>query len=122
MMTAANTPEWNLILRLALELCALVAFGIWGWQRHEWAGVIIGPVVAAALWGVFNVAGDPSRADHVVVAVAGWMRLLIETAIFGGAVYALTSSGYRAFGVLLGVTVVFHYLMYLDRLRWLLKQ
>jgi hypothetical protein len=50
------------------------------------------------------------------------VRILIEAAIFTGAVYALFSSGYRAFAVLLGVTVVFHYLMYLDRLRWLLKQ
>ena len=99
-----------------------LAFGIWGWQRHEWAGAIICPVVAAALWGVFNVVGDPSRADHVVVAVAGWVRLLIEAAIFSGAVYALFSSGYRAFAVVLAVIVVFHYLMYLDRLRWLLKQ
>jgi hypothetical protein len=68
---------------------------------------------------VFSVAGDPSRADHIVVAVAGRVRLLIETTVFAGVVYALFSSGYRAFGVLLGVTVV---LMYLDRLRWLLKQ
>ena len=121
-MTAANTPEWNLMLRLALELCALVAFCIWGWQRYEWAGVILCPVIAAASWGAFNVPGDPSRADHVIVAVAGWVRILIEAAIFTGAVYALFSSGYRAFAVLLGATVVFHYLMYLERLRWLLKQ
>ncbi|MBT5521755.1 MAG: YrdB family protein, partial [Rhodospirillales bacterium] len=105
-----------------LEMCALAAFGFWSWQRFGWAGMILCPIVAGAVWGIFNVSGDPSRADHVVVSVPGWIRLTIEAAIFSGAVYSLVSSGYRGFATTLGALTVFHYLMSFERLKWLLKQ
>ena len=121
-MKTPSTPKWNLMLRLVLELCALTALGTWGWHYYGWFGAVVSPVVAAAAWGLFNVPGDPSRADHVVVAVPGWVRMLIEATIFTGAVYGLVSSGYRTFAVLLAVVALFHYLMYLARLKWLLRQ
>jgi hypothetical protein len=71
---------------------------------------------------VFNVSGDPSRADHVVVSVPGWFRLTIEAAIFFGAVYSLVSSGNRGFAIALGAVTIFHYFMSLERLKWLVKQ
>jgi hypothetical protein len=121
-MGVMNTLEWNLILRFVLEMCALAAFGFWGWQRFGWAGMIIYPIFAGAVWGVFNVSGDPSRADHVVVSVQGWVRLTIEMIIFTGAVYSLLSSGYRGLAATFGAVTIFHYLMSFERLKWLIKQ
>ncbi|MCI0714312.1 MAG: YrdB family protein, partial [Chloroflexi bacterium] len=69
----------NLALRFFLELAALYAMGYWAWTQNE--GLLrivltIGlPLVAAAMWGVFRVPGDPKDAP---VAIPGWLRLVLE--------------------------------------------
>jgi len=54
---------WNLALRLGLEIGALAGLGIAAWNLTEggarWVAVVAAPVVAAVLWGTFNVVGDP---------------------------------------------------------------
>ncbi|MEX2373053.1 MAG: DUF2568 domain-containing protein, partial [Dehalococcoidia bacterium] len=80
---------WNLGLRFLLELAALAGLGLAGWRLApapwNWLAVIALPVLAAALWGVFNVPGDPSRSGSAPVIVPGGLRLAVEfLVLFGG--------------------------------------
>ncbi len=94
----------NLALRFLLELAALAALGYWGWVTHDgaarwvWAaGLVIG---AAAVWGVFRVPGD---SGPPVVAVPGWVRLLI-------------AGGRTTLGLVFSAVVVAHYAISYDRI------
>ena len=93
-----NNPI-NLTVRFVLELLALFAMGVWGWTQHsgltQWVMTLLLPLGAAALWGVFRVPNDPGKA---VVAVPGWVRLLLEALFFGVAVACLYQSGYQTVG------------------------
>ena len=118
-----NNPI-NLALRFILELVALFALGLFGWTlggggplRFVWA--ILFPLAAAAAWAVFRVPGD---GGPPVVQVPGVVRLLIEIAVFGGAVWAWSASGRGLAAWIFGVIVVFHYIISLDRLAWLVRQ
>lgn len=112
----------NLALRFALELAALAAVGAWGWSQHDGLGrIVFGiglPVLMAAAWGIFRVNGDPNDA---LVEVAGWVRLLLETAFFGGAALALYASGRRDLALAFGVIILLHYALSYDRVLWLLR-
>jgi hypothetical protein len=118
----SNQPA-NLALRFFLELAALFALAYWGWTQHD--GLVrllwtIGlPLVAAALWGVFRVNGDPGKAP---VPVPGILRLALEALIFGGAVWALYAAGQETWSLVFGVVIVLHYLISYDRVIWLLRQ
>lgn len=118
----SNQPA-NLALRFFLELAALFALAYWGWTQHD--GLVrllwtIGlPLVAAALWGVFRVNGDPGKAP---VPVPGILRLALEALIFGGAVWALYAAGQETCSLIFGVVIVLHYLISYDRVIWLLRQ
>jgi len=109
--------------RFTLELVALVAFAFWGWTAHAgvsrvaWAVGL--PLLAAALWGVFRVPGDPGDAP---VAVPGAVRLLLELVVFGAAVWLLAAAGRPLFAGAFGVLVALHYLTDARRVRWLLAQ
>jgi hypothetical protein len=107
----------NLALRFCLELAGLAAMGYWGWQTGDGALrylLAIGvPLIAAALWGVFRVPGDPGKAP---VPVPGLVRLALEAAFFAFAVWGLFDAGAPALGWVLGGLVVFHYLISYDRL------
>ena len=113
----------NLLLRFLLELAALFAIGYWGWTRHEgiWVPVLgIGlPLIAAAIWGIFRVPGDPREAP---VAVAGPVRLLIEAVFFISAVALLAAANQPAAATVLGVLLVLHYLASYDRVLRLLRR
>lgn len=94
----------NLALRFLLEICALVAFGYWGFQTGQstWARVGLGigaPVVAAVVWGTFI---SPRAAIPVSLSV----RLLLELIVFGAAVVALASAGQRTLAWVLALVVV----------------
>ena len=115
----------NLALRFLLELAALVGLGFlgylmsFGWPRFLLAAAL--PVVAAAIWGTFAVPDDPSRSGTAPVPVAGWIRLMIEAAVFGLGIAGLaTASEFVALPVL--TLVVIHYLLSVDRVRWLLAR
>jgi hypothetical protein len=113
----------NLSIRFLLELAALAALGVWGWQQSEsWVRLIpaLGmPIVAAGLWGVFRVPNDPGPAS---VAIPGVLRLILELAVFGFATWALYVSGYTSLGLIFGIVVVIHYAVSYDRIIWLVSQ
>lgn len=106
----------NLALRFALELAALAALGYWGWATHSGAARFVWTIAvvvgAAAVWGVFRVPGD---GGPPVVAVPGWVRLMIEAVFFTGATVALFSAGQVTLGVVFAVIVVVHYAISYDR-------
>ena len=106
-----------------MEIAALVAIGVGGYNLTS--GVVawvlgIGLALAAAVaWGTFNVPGDESRSGAAPVAVKGAIRLGLELLFFGLAVVLLwpvTAVGAGA----LGAAVLVHYLLSMDRIRWLL--
>lgn len=115
----------NLTVRFLLELSALFVLGLWGWQQREdglrFVLAIGIPLLLAVLWGVFAVPNDPSRSGKAPVPVPGWLRLLLELAFFGLAVWALAGLGYSIAAWLLGLLVFVHYLVSYDRIRWLLS-
>jgi hypothetical protein len=110
----ANHPL-NLALRFFLELAALVAIGYWGWNQHTGLArllLTIGlPVIAAAAWGIFRVPGYPNEA---VDAVPGWVRLLLEAALFGSATWALIAADWPGWALVFGGVVLLHYLASYD--------
>ena len=114
----------NLALRLLLELAALAAIASYGWQLtdNRPLGIIAAvalPLIAATLWGVFAVPADLSRSGKAPVAVPGWVRLVLELAIFGFATWSLYEST-QTLSLVLGAIVLVHYLSSYDRIRWLL--
>ncbi len=113
----------NLALRFLLEILALVALGVGAYSTAAgplaWVLAIALPLVAAVVWGTFNVPGDQSRSGRAPVAVSGRIRLVIEFGVFAAAV-VLASFASPVGAVLLGVAVVIHYLLSRDRIRWLL--
>ena len=117
----------NLTIRFLLELAALTALGVWGWQHGNgtWLRFILAiglPVIAAAIWGIFNVPNDPSRSGEAPTVVPGVLRLAIELTIFILATWALHNLEYTSLNWLLGGVVVLHYLVSYDRVIWLFKR
>jgi hypothetical protein len=112
----------NLALRFALELAGLWALGYWGWTAHagalRWLLAIGAPLLAAALWGTFRVPGHPGRAP---VPVPGPVRLLLEAAFFGSAVWALFAAERPAWAWVLAALVVAHYAASYDYVLKLLR-
>lgn len=115
----------NLAVRFLLEIAALIALGYWGWTWGQGALryllAIGAPLLAAVLWGVFAVPGDRSRSGSAPVPVAGWMRLLLELAFFGFAIWGLYVAGATTAAWLLGGVVLVHYGLSYDRILRLLK-
>lgn len=115
----------NLAFRFLLEIVALLALAFWGWTQHTGllrvllaAGL---PVLAAVLWATFRVPGDSSASGGAPVAVPGWLRLLLELALFVGAVWALHDAGATTAALVLGLAVLLHYALSYDRVLWLLR-
>jgi len=116
----------NLAVRFLLEIVALYAIGIWGWEQTEsWHRIILAfgiPLLFAALWGIFAVPGDPNRSGKAVVAIPGILRLVLELVFFTFAVWALFDLGYLSLYWILGLIVVAHYIISYDRILWLFKR
>ena len=115
----------NLVLRFLLELVALLAAGLWGWDQAEdgWRYLLaIGlPVILATLWRTFAVPNDPSRSGKAPVVTNGIVRLLLELAFFGFAAWAFYSLGFITLNYVFVAVVIVHYLVSYDRVLWLLK-
>jgi hypothetical protein len=111
----------NLLLRLLLEIVALVLLGMWGWETAGWLLGFGLPILAATLWGIFNVPDDPSRSGKAPVAVPGWLRLLIEFVVFATAALAAWSILGVPATTIFVLVVVAHYLLSTGRIRWLLS-
>jgi hypothetical protein len=116
---------WNLALRFALEIGALIGLGIAAWQSTtgpvRWIAAIALPLVAAGVWGTFNVLDDPSRSGAAPVEVAGWLRLAIELTILGGGAVAIGIVGGPIAGIVFAVLVLVHYAASWSRIQWLMS-
>jgi len=117
--------DWNLALRFGLEIGALIGLGVAAWQSAsgaaQWIAAIAVPLVAAALWGTFNVLNDPSRSGEAPVEVAGWLRLVIELTILGGGAVAIGIVGGPLAGIGFAVLILFHYATSWSRIQWLMS-
>jgi hypothetical protein len=115
----------NLLVRFALETCALLALGAFGWTRFEgalrWVAALALPIAFAVLWGSFAVPGDPSRGGSAPVPVPGAFRLVLELGLFGLAAWALHASGYHRPALAFAAVTLAHYALSWDRLAWLLR-
>ncbi|MFC1483828.1 YrdB family protein [Candidatus Neomarinimicrobiota bacterium] len=116
----------NQALRFLLELSALAALCVWGWHPgdslHHWLLMLVVPALAAVIWGVFAVPGDPSRSGKAPVPVPGPIRLALELAIFASAISALFQVGAPQLGWAMSVLVLLHHALSYDRILWLLKK
>ena len=113
----------NLAFRLVLEIGALIAIGVGAYNLASgffaWILGIGIPSVVAVGWGTFNVPGDESRSGEAPVVVRGVVRLVLEVLIFTTGVVLLWFVSPVA-AMVLGIGVVIHYLLSIDRIRWLL--
>jgi len=114
----------NLAFRFVLEIAALIAIAIGGYAVSSgplaWILAISLPLIAAVVWGTFNVPGDQSRSGEAPVVVSGRVRLVIELGVFAAAV-VLVSFVSSVVALALGIAVAIHYLLSMDRIRWLLR-
>ena len=116
----------NLIFRFLLEIAALIALAIWGWNfgNHYMKYVFaIGlPMIFAFLWGIFAVPEDPSRSGKAPVPTKGWIRLMLEIGLFAIACWMLYDLGYWQIALAYIIAILFHYIISYDRIMWLLKK
>jgi hypothetical protein len=113
-----------LAVRFLLEVTSLVCLGIWAWRRtpDPWRRLLVValPVAVGWAWGTFAVPNDPSRGGDGDVSTPGPLRLLLELAVFLGAVGALHLAGLRRAARRLLVVVVAYQILAYDRVGWLL--
>ena len=115
----------NLFIRFLLELSALIAIGIWGWEQSDgWLQFVLAfglPFIAAAIWGIFAVPDDPSRSGSAPVPVHGIFRLAIELVFFILAIWVLYDLEFTSISWIFGIVVTIHYSISYDRIKWLLR-
>lgn len=116
-----STSAPMLAMRFVLELAGLVGFGRAAYVEAGWLGAVIAPLLAATVWGLFNVPGDPSRSGKAPIPVRGVVRLALEWTFFFGAATALAVTGSVLFGVVLASATVLLYAVGFDRIRWLIS-
>lgn len=91
-----------------------------GWIRYLFA---IGlPIIFAIIWGVFAVPNDPSRSGNAPIVTPGIIRLILELAMFGFAIWALLDLGHNRAGIIMGIVTALHYMVSYDRVSWLINQ
>jgi hypothetical protein len=107
-----------LALRFGLELAMLGIYGTWGWRvaSGPLAFVLaLGlPLLAAVLWGAFV---SPKAA----IAVPGIVRLAVEAALFGGAIWMLVALGSPNFAAGFAGLVLLQAIAAYDRIALLLQ-
>jgi hypothetical protein len=102
----------NLALAFLLELCALGAFGYWGFKTGSATlskvGFGIGaPLLGALIWGVFV-------APRAAVPVPGLLRFVIQALFFGFAALGVATTGHRTLAwVFVAIVVVNAILAYI---------
>ena len=124
-MNPPTMAGWNLTLRFGLELAALAALAAGalrlGSGNMRWITAVAVPLVAAAIWGVFNVLEDPSRSGAAPVEVSGWIRLAIEALVLGGGVAALAVAGDLNLAIVFAVLISIQYATSWSRVEWLVQ-
>jgi hypothetical protein len=125
-MTPPDMAGWNLALRFGLELAAITGLAMAAWKlssgNFRWVAVIAVPIVAVAIWGIFNVLDDPSRSGEAPVEVSGWIRLAIELAILGGGAAAFAIAQRPTIAITVAVLIVIQYATSWSRIEWLIQQ
>lgn len=118
----SNNPI-NLLIRFVLEIILLVIFAYWGSHTHfPFPSIFVAvglPLIAAIIWGVFRVEGDPGKAT---VAIPGWLRLTYEMILFCSATVMLYKLGLNNYGTIFLIIWVVHYIVSYDRVLLLLKR
>jgi len=122
----APVPGWQLAIRFALEVGALVAIGRWAGGLFDGGYAYLAgwgaPALVALLWVTFAVRGDPSRSGRAPVPVPGAARLALEVAVFVAGAGALAATrAWPWLGAFL-VALVVHHAGTVPRLRWLVRQ
>lgn len=117
---------WNLALRFGIELLALGGIGL-GMRSSigrtfGWPAAILAVIVAAGIWGVFNVAGDPSRSGRAPVPVSGPTRLGVEALVLGAGTVGYLAAGRPLVAIGLAALVAGHSLAATARIGWLLSK
>ncbi len=124
-LTPPDLAGWNLALRFGLELAAFTGLAMAAWKLSSgnlrWVTVVAVPVIAAAIWGVFNVVGDPSRSGKAPVEVSGWIRLAIELAILGGGAATFAIAQRPTIAISVAVLIVIQYATSWSRIEWLVR-
>lgn len=116
----------NLFLRFLLELAALSGFATLAWTMTQgvWRYVAVLAVILliGAIWATFAVPDDPSRSGSAPVPVPGALRLLLELAILFGGAWALYAAGHAWAGLTISVLTLIHYLLWIERIVWLIDR
>ena len=116
----------NLLFRFLLEITVLVVVVVWSWRSIDgWLGFVLAfvfPFILALIWGIFAVPDDPSRSGKAPVPISGLLRLVLELMIFSFAVWCLNALGVPYLSVAFTLLVLLHYVISLDRVRWLIKK
>ena len=114
----------NLIIRFLLEMSALAAMGVWGWSLGcgllQYISAVGIPIIAASIWGTFNVLGDPSRNGEAPVKVPGILRFAIELIFFFVAAWMLYDRAYTTLSLTIIAVVIVHYIASYERIKWLM--
>ncbi|MFI6938601.1 YrdB family protein [Streptomyces sp. NPDC050418] len=114
-----------LAVRFLLEIVSLVCVGTWAWRKTpapwHWLLVIVLPLAVGWAWGTFTVPDDPSRDGNSDVHTPGPLRLLLELAVFFGAVAALHFADLRRAARWLLVVMAAYQILAYDRIGWLLS-
>lgn len=122
----ARMNPFNSALRFLIEVAALIIFGVWGYHLSaSWIGIvwaILLPLGFALIWGVFAVKKDPGRSGKTVVPTPGWLRLIIEVALFVAAAWMLFDLGYTLLLWIYAFLVFLHHLISYNRINWLIRQ
>jgi hypothetical protein len=89
----------NLTVRFFVELTALGALGVGGWQLAGPACGLLFPVAAAVLWGLF-------AAPKAKVATSRLARFGTQVVVLGGGAAASVATGATGLGLAFGVLVL----------------
>ncbi|MGD9710828.1 MAG: YrdB family protein [Thermomicrobiales bacterium] len=114
------------IIRFVLELAMLGCFGFFGYNLSNTTLVrlplaIIVPAAAVALWATFRTPGDESAGKEGLVPTPGWLRLVLEVALFLTAAAGAWWAGSRIAAETLLTFAALHYLVTWHRVKWLLS-
>lgn len=123
--SASSLTILQSLIRFALELSMLVCLGYFGYNLSETTLVrlplaILLPVAAMALWVIFRTPGDESAGKEGMVPTPGWLRLLLEIALFLVAAAGAWWAGSRIAAETLLTFAALHYLVTWKRVKWLL--
>ena len=112
----------NLLLRFLLELIILFAIGRWAYFSYEgmlkYLMMIVLPAGGAAAWGIFRVPADHGKG---VIAIRGYIRLIMEVIFFLSGWYCLNESGMKTTAAWFAILSIIHYIISYKRIILLLK-